>query len=162
MECSGVDYLSWQLFGFDLMLDARFHVRLLEINATPASAAAILPALVQHLRERAIESIFPTEAPATAAAARSRAPSPPEGGAEATGGVATAAAAASAVPPSAAFAVPSTPRGSGGGGGGSGRGLFSPAAILARPCQCAVTLRGISKAAFLAPQDRSINLFDPL
>ena len=60
MESSG-DYHSFQLFGYDLMLDSAFHVRLLEINATPASAQKTLSGLVAHLKERAIDTVYPDQ-----------------------------------------------------------------------------------------------------
>ena len=52
------EYDSFQLFGYDFMVDDKFEVKLLEINATPASAEKLLQPLVQHLIERAIQPIF--------------------------------------------------------------------------------------------------------
>jgi hypothetical protein len=49
---------SFQLFGFDLMLDADFHLWLLEVNATPAVAAPLLERLVADLIELAIRPAF--------------------------------------------------------------------------------------------------------
>lgn len=57
MEGTG-EYNSFQLFGYDFMVDERFHVRLLEINATPASAEKLVQPLVKHMIERAIQPIY--------------------------------------------------------------------------------------------------------
>ena len=51
---------SFQLFGFDLMLDAYFHLWLLEVNATPAVAAPLLERLVADLIDLAIRPAFQT------------------------------------------------------------------------------------------------------
>ena len=51
---------SFQLFGFDLMLDADFHLWLLEVNATPAVAAPLLERLVADLIDLAIRPAFQT------------------------------------------------------------------------------------------------------
>jgi len=153
----GGDYASWQLFGYDLMLDSSFHVRLLEINATPASAAQLLVDLVTHLRGRAIEPHFPSEpradpikfpasSPRAAAVAAPICAAPPSVDEYDAAACATARA---SPPPLRA-------------GSGSARTPFSCAQVLSRPCSCASFLRGLSKAAYLAPADRSINLFDPL
>lgn len=61
MQSAG-DYHSFQLFGYDLMLDSAFHVRLLEINATPASAQKTLSGIVAHMKERAIDAVYPDRA----------------------------------------------------------------------------------------------------
>ena len=58
---------SFQLFGFDLMLDADFHLWLLEVNATPAVAAPLLERLVADLIELAIRPAFQTSSEATSA-----------------------------------------------------------------------------------------------
>jgi hypothetical protein len=57
---------SFQLFGFDLMLDADFHLWLLEVNATPAVAAPLLERLVADLIDLAIRPAFQTSADAAA------------------------------------------------------------------------------------------------
>ena len=38
MTTEGLGYYSFQLFGFDFMIDAQFHVWLLEVNGAPACA----------------------------------------------------------------------------------------------------------------------------
>ena len=53
---SSTRYESFQLFGFDFMLDDQFHLWLLEVNATPAAAQALLPDLVADLIATAIDS----------------------------------------------------------------------------------------------------------
>ena len=52
---SSTRYESFQLFGFDFMLDDQFHLWLLEVNATPAAAQALLPDLVADLIATAID-----------------------------------------------------------------------------------------------------------
>jgi tubulin--tyrosine ligase len=49
---------SFQLFGFDLMLDADFHLNLLEVNATPAVAQSLLTRIVTDIIELAIQPAF--------------------------------------------------------------------------------------------------------
>ena len=38
LTTEGLGYHSFQLFGFDFMVDSQFHVWLLEVNGAPASA----------------------------------------------------------------------------------------------------------------------------
>lgn len=135
LELSG-DYSSYQLFGFDLMLDHAFRIKLLEINATPASAENLLTNIVAHLKERAIDSVFASKSQGA-------------NGAAATG-AGTGAAAAAGVGASPAASASSA----------SETSPLSLADILRRPCHCATTLGGMSKAEFLAPADPAVNLFD--
>ena len=125
------DFHSYQLFGYDCVLDHRFHLRLLEINATPASAQALLPDIVAHLKEKAIDSVYPSNERKDTVAVDD---------------VSTAASASAAA---AAAATQTAPP-----------GAFSFADLLSRPCHCASMLGGRSKAEYLAPADGSINLFD--
>lgn len=60
LTTEGLGYYSFQLFGFDFMIDAQFHVWLLEVNGAPACAKALLPDLARDLVQKAIEPIFPT------------------------------------------------------------------------------------------------------
>lgn len=55
------EYHSFQLFGYDFMLDERFHLRMLEINATPASAEKLLQAIVRHMMERTVGDVYNTK-----------------------------------------------------------------------------------------------------
>ena len=125
MEGAG-DFASFQLFGLDLMLSEEFRARLLEINATPASAAKLLGRLVAHLKQRAIDEVFPSNDSASAAGAGSGAAAAPD---------------ASASPASDASPL-----------------SFSD--ILSRPCHCATSLGGMSKAEYFDPADPAVNLFD--
>ncbi|XP_015774876.1 PREDICTED: tubulin--tyrosine ligase-like [Acropora digitifera] len=59
LTTEGLGYDSFQLFGFDFMVDAKFHVWLLEVNGAPACANALLPALAEDLVRKAIDPIFP-------------------------------------------------------------------------------------------------------
>jgi len=53
------EYRSFQLFGFDFMIDADFKVFLIEINATPASAEHLLENMVKDLVEVVIDPLYP-------------------------------------------------------------------------------------------------------
>lgn len=61
LTTEGLGYHSFQLFGFDFMIDAHFHVWLLEVNGAPACAKALLPALAQDLVRKAIDPLFPKD-----------------------------------------------------------------------------------------------------
>lgn len=61
LTTEGLGYHSFQLFGFDFMIDAQFHVWLLEVNGAPACAKALLPALAQDLVRKAIDPLFPKD-----------------------------------------------------------------------------------------------------
>ncbi|XP_065832819.1 tubulin--tyrosine ligase-like [Oscarella lobularis] len=52
-------YRSFQLFGFDFMLDTSFKVWLMEVNGSPASAERLLPAMAQSIVQTAIDPLFP-------------------------------------------------------------------------------------------------------
>lgn len=55
-----VGYSSFHLFGYDFMIDAAGKVWLIEINSSPAAAAAIQPRLVEDLIDVAIEPTMPS------------------------------------------------------------------------------------------------------
>lgn len=59
LTTEGLGYQSFQLFGFDFMVDTQFHVWLLEVNGAPACAKALLPDLAEDLVRKAIDTIFP-------------------------------------------------------------------------------------------------------
>ncbi|XP_077991284.1 tubulin--tyrosine ligase-like, partial [Glandiceps talaboti] len=54
-------YHSFQLFGFDFMVDDKFKVWLIEVNGSPASAQKLLPALSEAIVTIAIEPLFPPQ-----------------------------------------------------------------------------------------------------
>ncbi|XP_061174345.1 tubulin--tyrosine ligase-like [Saccostrea echinata] len=53
-------YQSFQLFGFDFVVDDEMMVHLIEINGAPACAKKLLPDLVRSLVITAIDPAFPT------------------------------------------------------------------------------------------------------
>ncbi|XP_031565062.1 tubulin--tyrosine ligase-like [Actinia tenebrosa] len=55
----GLSYDSFQLFGFDFMIDRQFKVWLLEINGAPASASDLLQSMAIEIVATAIDPIFP-------------------------------------------------------------------------------------------------------
>ncbi|XP_032240390.2 tubulin--tyrosine ligase isoform X2 [Nematostella vectensis] len=59
INTEALSYHSFQLFGFDFMVDATFKVWLLEINGAPASAQALLSSIAQGIVNKAIDPIFP-------------------------------------------------------------------------------------------------------
>ncbi|CAH3154527.1 unnamed protein product [Porites evermanni] len=59
LTTEGLGYHSFQLFGFDFMVDSQFHVWLLEVNGAPASAKSLLPDLAEELVKKAIDPLFP-------------------------------------------------------------------------------------------------------
>ncbi|KAL9954907.1 hypothetical protein ACROYT_G042493 [Oculina patagonica] len=61
LTTEGLGYHSFQLFGFDFMVDSQFHVWLLEVNGAPACAKALLPDLAEDLVRKAIDPIFPAD-----------------------------------------------------------------------------------------------------
>lgn len=61
LTTEGLSYHSFQLFGFDFMIDAQFHVWLLEVNGAPACAKALLPDLAKDLVRKAIDPLFPRD-----------------------------------------------------------------------------------------------------
>uniref|UniRef100_A0A8D0H4L5 Tubulin--tyrosine ligase n=1 Tax=Sphenodon punctatus TaxID=8508 RepID=A0A8D0H4L5_SPHPU len=52
-------YQSFQLFGFDFMVDEELKVWLIEVNGAPACAQKLYPELCQGIVEVAISSVFP-------------------------------------------------------------------------------------------------------
>ncbi|MGH0147294.1 UNVERIFIED_CONTAM: hypothetical protein FKN15_010206 [Acipenser sinensis] len=54
-----LSYQSFQLFGFDFMVDEDLKVWLIEINGAPACAQKLYPELCQGIVDVAISSIFP-------------------------------------------------------------------------------------------------------
>ncbi|XP_056465465.1 tubulin--tyrosine ligase [Gadus macrocephalus] len=53
-----LSYQSFQLFGFDFMVDTSFRVWLIEINGAPACAQKLYPELCQGIVDVAISSVF--------------------------------------------------------------------------------------------------------
>lgn len=51
-------YTSFQLFGFDFLLDDRLQIHLIEINGAPACAQKLLPDLARSLVQTAIDPVF--------------------------------------------------------------------------------------------------------
>jgi len=54
------DYLAFQLFGFDFMIDESFRVWLLEINGSPASADVLRHSIVEGLIRTCIDPVYPS------------------------------------------------------------------------------------------------------
>eukprot|EP00057_Strongylocentrotus_purpuratus_P032514 XP_787911.3 PREDICTED: tubulin--tyrosine ligase-like [Strongylocentrotus purpuratus] len=61
LSTAGLSYHSFQLYGFDFMLDTDLRVWLLEINSAPACAQRLLPELVAGIIATAIDPLFPPE-----------------------------------------------------------------------------------------------------
>lgn len=61
INTDSLPYNSFQLFGFDFMVDADLRVYLIEINGSPACARKLLPDLAKSLSETAIDPLFPWE-----------------------------------------------------------------------------------------------------
>uniref|UniRef100_A0A8C2DWF3 Tubulin--tyrosine ligase n=1 Tax=Cyprinus carpio TaxID=7962 RepID=A0A8C2DWF3_CYPCA len=59
-----LSYQSFQLFGFDFMLDESFKVWLIEINGAPACAQRLYPELCQGIVDVAISTVFSLSADA--------------------------------------------------------------------------------------------------
>ena len=53
------DYSCFQLFGFDLMVDAAFKVGLIEVNSSPAVPADLMAGMTEDLVHLAIDPVFP-------------------------------------------------------------------------------------------------------
>uniref|UniRef100_W5NII7 Tubulin--tyrosine ligase n=2 Tax=Lepisosteus oculatus TaxID=7918 RepID=W5NII7_LEPOC len=53
-----LSYQSFQLFGFDFMVDSDLKVWLIEINGAPACAQKLYPELCQGIVDVAISSVF--------------------------------------------------------------------------------------------------------
>ncbi|GAA6110666.1 tubulin--tyrosine ligase [Tachysurus ichikawai] len=62
-----LSYQSFQLFGFDFMLDENFKVWLIEINGAPACAQKLYPELCQGIVDVAISTVFSLNADALSA-----------------------------------------------------------------------------------------------
>ncbi|XP_067680791.1 tubulin--tyrosine ligase-like isoform X2 [Haliotis asinina] len=58
LNTTGLDFWSFQLLGFDFMVDNDLKVWLLEVNGAPACAQKLLSSLVQSLVETAIDPLF--------------------------------------------------------------------------------------------------------
>lgn len=52
-------YQSFQLFGFDFMVDEELKVWLIEVNGAPACAQRLYAELCQGIVDIAISSVFP-------------------------------------------------------------------------------------------------------
>ncbi|KAK3604610.1 hypothetical protein CHS0354_027463 [Potamilus streckersoni] len=63
IKTNGIGYISFQLFGFDFMLDEDLKVWLLEINGAPACAQKLLPDLARSIVVSAIDPVFPPSVP---------------------------------------------------------------------------------------------------
>ena len=59
LECDGEYYRPFQLYGYDFLVDDDLRVWLCEINASPAVADELLPALVDDLIRTAVDPFFP-------------------------------------------------------------------------------------------------------
>eukprot|EP00899_Mesostigma_viride_P022629 jgi/Mesvir1/3550/Mv12016-RA.1 len=60
----GNEFSSFQLYGYDFMVDEEFRVWLLEINGSPAAAQRMIPKLASDLVQVAIDRVFHPPAPA--------------------------------------------------------------------------------------------------
>ena len=58
----GNPYKSFNVFGYDFMVDTDLKVSLIEINSSPAVAGALLPDFTKSLVEKAIDPLFPVPA----------------------------------------------------------------------------------------------------
>lgn len=58
-DYDGAEFRSFHLFGFDLMITHDFRVVLIEVNASPAVAADLMPAMTEDLVHYAIDPCFP-------------------------------------------------------------------------------------------------------
>ncbi|XP_072047171.1 tubulin--tyrosine ligase-like [Amphiura filiformis] len=56
-----LSYQSFQVFGFDFMIDAAFKVWLIEINGAPACAKRLLPQLTSGIFNMVIKQVFPSD-----------------------------------------------------------------------------------------------------
>ncbi|XP_013398641.1 tubulin--tyrosine ligase isoform X2 [Lingula anatina] len=59
LSTAGFAYKSFQLFGFDFMIDEAFKVWLIEVNGSPACAKKLLPSLAESLIQTAVDPVFP-------------------------------------------------------------------------------------------------------
>ncbi|CAH1261354.1 TTL [Branchiostoma lanceolatum] len=62
ISTAGLDYCSFQLFGFDFMLDRQLKVWLIEVNGAPACARKLLPDLAAGIVDIAVDPLFPPTA----------------------------------------------------------------------------------------------------
>lgn len=58
MEVRQDYFSSFNLFGYDFLVDEDFNVSLCEINSSPAVADKLLPALVDDLIRTAVDPVF--------------------------------------------------------------------------------------------------------
>jgi|EP00505_MAST-04D_sp_SCG-Rhode-Island_P002434 tubulin---tyrosine ligase len=56
-------YKSFNVFGYDFMVDDALKVHLIEINSSPALADELLPAFTEELVHKAIDPLFPVAMP---------------------------------------------------------------------------------------------------
>lgn len=56
-------WVSFQLWGLDFMVDADFHVQLLEANVSPACAEALLPQFGEDFVHAVLDPLFPPQPP---------------------------------------------------------------------------------------------------
>ncbi|KAK2140655.1 hypothetical protein LSH36_1284g00062 [Paralvinella palmiformis] len=59
IHTTDLPYRSFQLFGFDFLIDRWFKVWLIEINGAPACAEHLLPSLLQSIKLTAIDPVYP-------------------------------------------------------------------------------------------------------
>jgi hypothetical protein len=67
-EPETAQWVSFQLWGLDFMVDADFHVQLLEANVSPACAEALLPQFGEDFVHAVIDPLFPPQPETTATA----------------------------------------------------------------------------------------------
>ena len=68
-EENQVDFMTFQVYGFDFMIDADINVSLLEVNASPAVADRLLKKFSIAVIESAIDPVFSGDAAKTSAVA---------------------------------------------------------------------------------------------
>ncbi|XP_056290819.1 tubulin--tyrosine ligase [Pseudoliparis swirei] len=71
-----LSYQSFQLFGFDFMVDESFKVWLIEINGAPACAQKLYPELCQGIVDVAVSSVFTLSGDSSSSSSSSYSSSP--------------------------------------------------------------------------------------